>query len=145
MTEAITEEKKPTTERLVTHRFTEDEITAFRKDISDKTLLLDEKETVKKAVTSTVSMLQAQLSELVIKVRNGKEERKMQCPVIFHWDTGKKDIIHPETGAIEITTDISDEDRQQNLPMEAFPPEDSGKQAEERQDIEPTGKKKGKK
>lgn len=114
----MTKQKDQTVERIATHVFTQDEVTALRKDITDKTLLLSEKETIKKSVSSTVAMLQANIGELVIKVREGRESRKMQCPVVFRWDENKKDIIHPETGAVEDTLDITLQDREQCLPLE---------------------------
>lgn len=108
-----------TVERSVIHTFTPGEVTQLRKDIADRTLALSEKETIKKSVSSTVAMLKANIEETVIKVREGRETRKMACPVVFRWDENKKDIIHPETGAIEDTQDITISDREQWLPMEA--------------------------
>jgi hypothetical protein len=107
-----------TIERDAIHTFTADEVTQLRKNIADKTLELSEKEMIKKSVSSTVAMLKATIDCQVIKVREGRELRKMLCPVVFHWKEGRKDIVHPETGAIELTTDITDNDRQQYLPME---------------------------
>ena len=107
-----------TVERSVIHTFKPEELTQLRKDITDKTLLLSEKETIKKSVSSTVAMLKANIEETVIKVREGRETRKMACPVVFRWDDNKKDIIHPETGAIEDTQEITTSDREQYLPLE---------------------------
>ncbi len=111
-------QQNQTVERSVIHTFTQSETTQLRKDIADKTLALSEKETIKKSVSSTVAMLKANIEETVIKVREGRESRRMQCPVVFRWDENKKDIIHPETGAIEDTQEITISDREQFLPLE---------------------------
>jgi hypothetical protein len=110
--------KEQTMEMSVQHVFTSGEITELRKNITDNTLLLSEKETIKKSVSSLVAMIKSNIGETVIKVREGRETRKMACPVVFDWDANKKDVIHPETGQVVLTTEITLSDREQCLPLE---------------------------
>lgn len=114
----MTKENGVIVEWSVTHVFTPEEVTQLRKDITDKTLMLGEKENVKKSVSATVTMLKSTISEQVIKVREGREVRKALCPVEFRWDDNKKDILHPDNGEVVYTMDITPADREQNLPME---------------------------
>ena len=49
------------------------------------------------------------------KIKDGKEQRKMPCKVIFDWDKGTKAIIHPQTGEVIEEQLITNEDRQMEL------------------------------
>lgn len=49
------------------------------------------------------------------KIREGKEQRKVPCKVIFNWDKGTKAIIHPQTGEVIEEQNITNEDRQMEL------------------------------
>ncbi len=111
-----------TEKRWLNHVFSPQEITSLRKDITDKTLVLSEQQLQKKHVSAIVSSLQSGIDAMVIKVREGKEGREMQCPIKFYWDENRKEIIHPETLLVVDTMAITDQDREQRLPMQVEEP-----------------------
>ena len=49
------------------------------------------------------------------KIRDGKEQRKVPCKVVYDWDKGTKAIIHPQTGEVIEEQIITNEDRQMEL------------------------------
>ena len=104
------------------HDFSKDEIDEMNKRLARQTQALRHKEGEKKAITaqfsSEIESIDAELGSLADKLNSGFEHRQMKCVVNFDWDKGKKHAIHPETGEIVQTQDISDEERQGKLSVD---------------------------
>src|SRR3989339_92098 len=101
------------------HDFKSEELSDMQKRLALQTQALRHKENAKKAIVSQFSSeleaIDAEIGSLADKINTGFEHREMKCPLNFDWDRNKKDAIHPETGEIVKTFDITDDDRQLKL------------------------------
>ena len=104
------------------HNFTEEEQTDMQKRLTLQSQELRHKENAKKAVTTQIgaqiTAINADIDLLAGNINNGYEHRSMKCLIQFEWDKNKKYIIHPETGEVALTFDITEDDRQLKLEID---------------------------
>lgn len=107
--------------RIVPVIFTEQELVALREDLANKTIELRQKEDHKKSVVSQLKaetdLLTAQTKLAADKIQAKCELRSVKCHVLFDWDAGTKQVVRIDTGEVVEKSNITDEERQQNLPL----------------------------
>ncbi len=104
------------------HDFTGEEQTEMQKRLAVQSSELRHKENAKKAVTSQIgaeiNAINGEIDVLAGNINNGYEHRSMKCLIEFDWEKNKKYAIHPETGEIASTRDITEDDRQLKLEID---------------------------
>ena len=102
--------------RSVKHVLTPEELDASGKALAKSTAALKYTEEEKKAITadfsSKISQLEAEISIFADRVNNGHCYQTMKCQVEFDWKEGKKHVIHPETGEVLESAEITEDERQ---------------------------------
>jgi hypothetical protein len=108
--------------RSAKHTLTQEEIDISSRSLAKKTSEIKyteaEKTSAMAAYTSKLKQLEAEVSILADMVNNGYVYQEMKCPVCFDWKSGKKSVVHPETGEVIETGEITAEDRQLQMPVE---------------------------
>jgi hypothetical protein len=91
----------------------------MHKDLAVKTVGLRHLQSdfsyIKKQFASNIEKADGEIESLADKINSGFEHRQMTCLIVFEWDKGVKFAIHPETGEVIKTMDITADDKQQKL------------------------------
>jgi len=111
-------EKKATTRYLKVTFEKEETILSFAKEAAELARQLEEAEAGKKAAASDfkarIDRLNAEISLLARKVRDGHEYRNVECCVTYDWKAGKKLLERTDTLEAFVEPITADE-RQQRL------------------------------
>ncbi|CAK0777588.1 hypothetical protein CCP3SC15_5880001 [Gammaproteobacteria bacterium] len=112
---------------LLKHVFTPPEIKAMSERLAKQAAALRNKQLAKETVvaqlTNEIKSIDAEVESLADKINNGFEHRDMNCPLKFDWKKGFKDAIHPETGEVAKTLEITETERQLKLEFDKNHPE----------------------
>lgn len=119
----VVEKQEKTTREFLKHIFTDAEMQVMHKDLAQKTIelrhLQSDKATVMKQYASSIEKAQAEIEILADKLNSGFENQAMNCPVYIDWEKDIKQVVHPETGEIVKTLDVTPDDRQTKADLEA--------------------------
>lgn len=117
------EEQVKYTSMYLRHDFTNDEQTDMQKRLATQTQALRHRESCKKAAMaqfgSEIQIIDVEVGSLADKINSGYEHREMKCVLDFDWDKNKKYAVHPETGEVVGTFEITEDDRQLKFSMGA--------------------------
>ena len=107
---------------LVNWQLLEEELEQLKNEHLENLNQIDDLAAKKKRNNNTYRTLIKQLQNtnwtIREKIRDGKEQRKVPCKVVYDWDKGTKVIIHPQTGEVIEEQIITDEDRQGKMELE---------------------------
>lgn len=111
--------EKQTCREYLRHDFTPEEMNVMHKDLAVKTVglrhLQSDFAAVKKQFASDIEKADGEIESLADKLNSGFEHRLMVCELSFDYEKDVKYAIHPETGEVVKTMDITAEDRQAKL------------------------------
>lgn len=77
--------------------------------------LTDDKKAYNKRVGSDIAANESKRRELADKVLTGKEQRSVDCKVVYHFDRKEKEIIRNDTNEIVETDIITEEELQEEI------------------------------
>lgn len=107
-------------------KLSEDEMTAYSKDMSEKYIEHGEVESEKKSKNShfkgKTDVLEAQMAELSRKVSTQHEWRDVECHWAYNFSTNVKVLIRLDTGEVVREETVTDKDRQKLFPIEIQKP-----------------------
>lgn len=116
-------------EMSLRHTFTEKETLGLARTLAEKNNELTQAEEEKKSVTSQLKAridgISARVTEISTKITTGYEYRPTKCTVKYHTPrAGMKSLIRDDTGEVFETADMTDAEKQGELPLGV----DKGKQ-----------------
>jgi DNA segregation ATPase FtsK/SpoIIIE-like protein len=115
--DTATQDDREFTERLVVE-LTDDEIIAYADELTDLIVERGKIEAERSVLNKKMKPMTDRVEELAPIIHDKKEERPVDCSLIYQWDRHQKIKIRNDTDEIIMVQEIPDFERQQHLDLD---------------------------